>query len=114
MSKQSDVLHHLSVRKRIHQKHEPFPHPDKWKRFIDKLIYPIGILGPIMGIPQLIHIYGDKNVEGLTLSTWLLWSIINSFWLLYGFVHKEKPIIITNIMWLMMNVSVVIGILLYR
>jgi uncharacterized protein with PQ loop repeat len=114
MSKQSEVMHHHSVRKRIHQRHEEFPHPDRKKQIIDKLIYPIGILGPITAIPQLIDIFIHKNVAGLSLFTWSLWAIFNVFWLAYGFLHKEKPIIITYIMWLFVNVSVVVGIILYK
>ncbi len=114
MSKQSEVIHHYSIRKRIHQKHEPFPHPNKKKRIIDKLIYPIGILGPIMSIPQLIEVFMYKKVSGLSITTWSIWAFFDIFWLIYGFAHKEKPIIITYMMWLIVNLSVVIGVILYR
>jgi len=38
-------------------KEEPYPHPNKWKRLMDKLIYFAGVLGPIMTIPQLSKIW---------------------------------------------------------
>jgi len=47
----TEGLHHFHRRKRIYQKHEPYPHPDKWKRFMDHAIYCVGVFGPIMTIP---------------------------------------------------------------
>ena len=31
----SFATHHLHKRKRIHKGHEKYPHPKKWKRFLD-------------------------------------------------------------------------------
>ncbi len=112
--RESEVLHHHSIRKRVHVRHEPYPHPDRRKRIVDALVYVAGILGPLMAIPQLMDIFIGKNVAGLSLLTWSLWAFLNIFWILYGILHKERPIIITYIMWLVVNLAIVIGILLYR
>jgi len=45
-------LHHLDLRKRIHLKKEKYPHPDKFKNFIDKAIFIVGIIGPLFAIPK--------------------------------------------------------------
>ena len=34
--------HHFHRRKRIHLKHEKYPHPNKWKRLIDKISQAVG------------------------------------------------------------------------
>ena len=48
--------HHLQTRKRIHKKLEVYPHSDKWKNFIDKLVYVAGVLAPIFTLPQAYKI----------------------------------------------------------
>ncbi|MFC1646691.1 PQ-loop domain-containing transporter [Patescibacteria group bacterium] len=101
------------MRKRIHQKHELYPHPDKWKKLIDKVIYPVSLLGPVFTIPQLLEVYVSKNASGLSLATWMLWVFSGSVWLIYGIMHNEKPIIISHIAWIIVEVGVIIGILLY-
>ena len=63
-------LHHFYKRKRIYQKLEPYPHPNKWKRLMDKLIYAVGIFGPVMTIPQLTKIWLDKNAAGVSAISW--------------------------------------------
>jgi len=76
-------------------KEEPYPHPNKWKRLMDKLIYFAGVLGPIMTIPQLSKIWVEKNASGVSALSWGAYGVGACFWIIYGFMHKEKPIIIT-------------------
>ena len=100
------------MRKRIHEKHEPYPHPDKWKRLMDKLIYFVGASAPIMTLPQLFNIWIDKNTSGVSLITWSSYEVISVFWLIYGIMHREKPIIITHIMLIFVKALIIIGILI--
>lgn len=113
MRSHTSGLHHFHTRKRIHQKHEPYPHPNKWKRLMDHLIYLIGIIGPIMTLPQVAEVWVNKNASGISAITWSSYVVINVFWIIYGTMHKEKPIILASIAWLVMNSLVAIGAILY-
>lgn len=113
MTRHTEGLHHYHVRKRIHQKHEPYPHPNKWKNFVDKAIFVIGAFGPIMTIPQLLEIWVGRNAAGVSIATWASYLFISSFWLTYGLIHREKPIIFVYILWIIMESMIVIGIFLY-
>lgn len=104
-------LHHFHLRKRIHEHHEPYPHPDKWKRLMDKLIYVVGIASPIMTLPQLFTIWIDGNTSGVSLITWASYEVFSVFWLIYGIMHREKPIIITQCLLLFVKALIIIGIL---
>ena len=108
-----DALHHMHKRKRIHQKHESYPHPDKWKNLMDKFIYVICIFGPVMTIPQILKIWVHKNAAGVSVISWSAYMIVAISWLMYGIVHKERPIIFSNCMWLFLEVFIVSGILVY-
>ena len=107
-------LHHFHRRKRIHKKHEPYPHPDKWKNFMDKAIYLVGIFGPIMTIPQVMKIWFERDISGVSAVSWASYLFIAIFWLTYGIMHKEKPIIIVYTGWIVMELLIVIGILVHR
>jgi uncharacterized protein with PQ loop repeat len=109
----SKVTHHLHLRKRIHSNLEKYPHPNKFKKYLDKIIYLVGVLGPILTIPQLTEIWISKNASGVSLISWSWYVISALIWLSYGIVHKEKPIIVTNILWTIINIFIVIGIILY-
>ena len=106
-------FHHLHIRKRIHLKHEPYPHPNKFKRGVDKLIYVAAIGGPAMAIPQILKIWVEKNASGVSMLTWSMLLIFSLFWITYGIIHKDWPILFTNIGWLFFDSLIIIGLFAY-
>lgn len=106
-------LHHFHKRKRVYENLEPYPNPNKFKRFMDKGIFVIGVIGPLMTLPQVLKVWIDKDVSGLSIITWISFIVISIFWLIYGILHKEKPIIITQILWFSMHLSILIGMVAY-
>jgi uncharacterized protein with PQ loop repeat len=109
----SKGLYHLHRRKRIHVKHEKYPHPHKWVRMLDHLVLSLAVIGPMFDIPQLYQIYAKKSAEGVSFFTWFLFAFFAIPWLIYGIVHKEKPIIISYALWILIDSAIVIGVLVY-
>lgn len=113
MVKSDSGLHHMHKRKRIHQKLEPYPHPDKLKRALDKAIYPIAVIGPLLTIPQILKIWIGQNAVSISLFSWTAFTIPAAVWILYGIAHKEKAIILCNTAWILSYILVISGALLY-
>lgn len=109
----SNPIHHISKRKRIHQKHESYPHPDAHKRYVDRLVLFVGIFAPLLTAQQSYYIHSTKDASGVSLVTFSGFVVVNLIWLWYGLLHKELPIIVMYILLAICNSSVVIGILLY-
>ena len=105
--------HHLEKRKRLHVKHEKYPHPNKWKNFVDKLVYVVGIISLIMTIPQVTIIWLEQNASGVSILSWMSYLLAVIVWILYGILHKEKPIIVVYTLWIIMEIFIIIGILIY-
>jgi len=106
-------LHNLHKRKRIPQRFEEHLHSNFWIRTLDNVLLIIAIVAPAANISQIAKIYSLRNADGLSLTSWSLYSFFNVFWILYGFVHKEKPILISSFLWLITNLIVLYGILIY-
>ncbi len=85
----------------------------KQKGIFDYLIYIASILGPIMTVPQAYTIWSSKSADDVSLITWVTYTILSLVWLLYGILHKERPIIVLNILLLVVNTAVVLGVLVY-
>ncbi|HET7060181.1 MAG TPA: hypothetical protein VFH99_02590 [Candidatus Saccharimonadales bacterium] len=81
--------------------------------FLDKLTFVVGVIGPFTVLPQTYSIFTNKSAAGVSLATWTLIFIVTFPWILYGLAHKEKNIIVSFILWEVVNLSVVIGVLLY-
>ncbi len=113
MPAQSKGLHHMNIRKRIHKKHEKYPHPDKFKRNYDKLMYAVAIICPLITLPQLLKIWVYQDATGVSALSWLGFSIISVLWMYYGILHKEKPLIVMNIAFATMQLLTAIGAIRY-
>ncbi len=100
-------LHHF-----LHY-HSIDQHPTFCK-FIDRAIYGVGLFGVAIIIPQILKIWINKQTDGISVTTWIGFLVSSVFWLLYGVIHKQKPIIITNIAAIFAHTSVIFGILLFK
>lgn len=78
---------------------------------MDWFIYAVALLSPIMTLPQVTQIWIEKNVAGVSLLTWSSYTVFAVFWLTYGLIHREKPIILSNILGGSLNLIIVAGIL---
>lgn len=106
-------FHHYHIRKRMYEKHEPFPHPDRTKRVLDRAIYGVVILAPIMNLPQLFKIWLNENAAGVSFASWASFSVFSLVWFVYGIVHKEKPLVVMNFALMLIQAAIAVGVILY-
>ncbi|MDO8514373.1 MAG: PQ-loop domain-containing transporter [bacterium] len=106
-------LHHLHLRKRISRGLEPFPARTLWKRSLDKVVLGVGIIGPLASIPQVLKIYLVQDATGLSGISWGIWALLDIPWIIYGLVHRERPIIVAYSLWFTVNSLVFIGAMMY-
>ena len=98
----SGGIHHLHKRKR--QKKQ-----NKFKKYFDVLAYLAAFFGPLIAIPQLWKIWKFQDAAGVSILTWIGVITGGVFWMTYGLLHKEKPIIIMNALWIIFAFFIVIG-----
>lgn len=89
-------------------------HKKRTVRIIDDWVMAIGVLSPLTSLPQVIQILETKNAEGVSTLTWLLYMVLGFFWLLYGIAHKEKVIIVNNLLWIILELMIVILSIIYK
>jgi len=84
----------------------------KWRKsFFDDIITAAAIIYPMTGLPQVIEVFSGNTV-GVSLLSWIGFTLFSALFLVYGIMNKLRPIIITDSLWLVVNSLVVIGILL--
>ena len=107
------MLHHLHWRKRGAKKVEPYPARSWHLRLLDQAIYVVGIVGPVMMIPQLYTMYVLKQASGVSALSFGSLAGLNVVWILYGIAHQERPITITYSLWFLCNSLICLGALFY-
>lgn len=80
---------------------------------IDRIVLAVSVVYPLSGVPQIVKIFTSHSAEGVSLMSWLLFTIFAAIFLVYGIAHRLKPVIITNALWLMIDILVVVGIVMY-
>ena len=85
----------------------------KFIKYLDKFLMVVAITGPLMDLPQIFKIYYFKNAAGVSLLSWTLYAIFDIPWIIYGIVHKDKPIVVAYLCWMITNLFVIAGTLIY-
>lgn len=82
-------------------------------RVFGKFMLAVAVIEPLTTIPQIYQIWSHKSAAGVSLITWLFYTLTACIWLVYGIKIKEKPVIISSVMWILAEGLVVLGILIY-
>lgn len=85
----------------------------RWKPIVDKLIYPLGIMGPVFSIPQVLEIWLHQDAGSVSLTSWSIYTLMSFVWILYGILHKDTPITLSYSGFFLINIAVVLGIMIY-
>ena len=67
---------------------------------------------PIATIPQILEIWKNNNTVGVSLLTWFFYTLTSCIWLIYGIMRKDKPLIVSGVLWVTSQGLVVIGLLI--
>src|SRR5947207_4319373 len=80
----------------------------KTRRTVDSIAYFIAVAGNIAVLPQILKAW-QSNAPGLAVLTWLLFLGIGFIWLVYAIQHRQKPLIVAEIVGMTCNAAVVLG-----
>lgn len=88
----------------------PLLRDPRFQKFINGSVYAIGILGVSATIPQILKIWVEREAEGVSLVTWIGFTISACFWLAYGLIHRDKAIVLSSSCALVADLMIVTGV----
>lgn len=80
---------------------------------VERCMIIFAAIEPLTTIPQIVLLYTTKNATGLSLSMWVLYMLAAFVWLVYGIRIKSKALIASSIFWILTELPMVVGILIY-
>ena len=89
-------------------------HSKRSVRIIDRWVLVVGIAAPFSMLPQIVQVLVSHSSAGISLTTWVLFCVFALFWLVYGIAHEEVPIIVTNSLWVVGELTLIGVVLMYR
>lgn len=78
---------------------------------MDRLAFLAGIMLPVMTIPQAYKVWTDADVQGVSLLTWSLYTVVSLLFVIFGLRHKELLLIYTYTPMFAIEVIIVVGLL---
>lgn len=77
---------------------------------VNSLALLVGLLQPIMTIPQIILVFEAGDASQVSFWTWLTYDIASVVMLWYGIAHRLVPIIVAQILWLVVQTIMIAAI----
>lgn len=85
----------------------------KHSSLIDRIVLFVAIAEPLMTIPQVYQIWSSRSATGVSPLTWLGYLLAAITWLVYGIKTKDKPLIVSSLLWAVTEGLVLIGALIF-
>lgn len=79
-------------------------------KFIEFMIYFVGLLGALLALSQAYKVWFSGEVIG-SLYSWIALAAFTPFWILYGLTNKKFSLAMTYLVWLIVIVLIILGIL---
>lgn len=83
-------------------------------KWIDRLADIAAVVYPLTGLPQLILILQTHQAAGVSLISWVAFGIFEVVFLAYGILHRLRPVIVTQALWLLINIGIIAAVIAYR
>ena len=68
------------------------------------------VAGPLMTLPQVYAIWVEQSTD-VSVISWSAYLLIAVVWLIYGVKHRQKPIIIVQLLWIALDILIVAGLM---
>lgn len=90
------------------------PHKQKQKSLakkprIDNFVYVAVVIGPVFSLPQLYTIWFEEQ-KGVSIIAWTSYLIATVIWLFYAIKHKDRPLILVQSIWIVLDLMIIIGV----
>lgn len=84
------------------------------KKELDYVGYAIIVITLFITLPQIITIYENESAQDVSLITWVGYLFLGIWWLFYGIEKDVKPMIISSLIHIVINIIMVYGIIKFQ
>ncbi len=96
-----------------HQMHQSATH-SRERRLLNRLLGVMSIVTMVMTVPQVWIIWVDRQTAGASLLSWSAYLASALLWLWHGLREHDRNIYLACVGWILLDLAVVVGIIVYR
>lgn len=100
----------------VHHQHKHPAHKHKRNKLeaIDYIVRFFMIATPLAEVPQAYNIYHLHSAREVSIITWTFFAISSVVWLIYAVKHNVLPLAVASSLYLVVESTVVVGVIIYR
>jgi uncharacterized protein with PQ loop repeat len=80
---------------------------------LERILRLLSVATMLMTVPQILTIWIEGNVGGISLISWSSYLFSACLWYVYGIRKHDKTIYLACIGWILLDAAVVIGVVVY-
>jgi uncharacterized protein with PQ loop repeat len=88
-------------------------HPSIYETKLRRVLGGMSIFTLLMTIPQVLTIWGRHQAAGVSIFTWSAYLLSAVLWLWFGVQKQDKNIYLPCIGWIVLDVAVIVGAVIY-
>ena len=78
---------------------------------LEKLLRVLSVVTMAMTVPQVIAVWTQPNVGGVSLVSWATYLVAAVAWLVYGIQKRDRTIYLACIGWITLDAAIVAGLI---
>jgi MtN3 and saliva related transmembrane protein len=87
----------------------------EWLEFFVEFVFGLGMfINAVLFVPQALHVYRAKNAEGLSLTTFAGFNVVQIFTILHGYIHRDYILMVGFVLSFILSGIVTFLIIFYR
>lgn len=80
---------------------------------MDYVVYFFSVATPLFELPQAFTIFAHRSAHDVSITTWAFFLLDNVVWIIYAAKRRIMPLLLSTILYLLIEVAIVVGIVLY-
>jgi uncharacterized protein with PQ loop repeat len=80
---------------------------------LERVLRVLSVLTMLMTVPQVLTIWVGQDAGGVSLLSWGSYLVSACLWFVYGVQKRDKTIYLACIGWILLDIAVVAGVLVY-
>jgi uncharacterized protein with PQ loop repeat len=81
---------------------------------LERILQVLSVTTMLMTVPQVLTIWVEGNVGGISLISWASYLLSACLWFVYGIRKHDKTVYLACVGWILLDAAVVIGVVVHR
>jgi len=79
---------------------------------LEKALRSLSIITMLMTVPQVLAVWGSQSANGVSLISWVAYLVSACLWFVYGVRKNDKTIYLACVGWIVLDASIVVGVII--